>query len=136
VAGEPALGRVEVRGQRGQPQVQVAVVPGFVKYADLGRQGQHIGLPLAQHGVGAAARDALQQRARAAHAAGARRGNAHALAAAAGAEHEADGALHLLQPYRGVRGAAIGRARDEAVPLAADPFFHAALLRGCKNDSC
>jgi len=53
-------------------------------------------------------------------------GQAHGLGTAAGAKHQADAALHGFQAHGTGVVTAIGGAGDEAVPLNANPFFHAA----------
>ena len=96
VLAQPVVAGLQVGGQGGQPQVELAVALGLGKHSNVGGQRQHVAVPLAQHGVGAAASHALQQRALAADAGGACGGNACALCAAARAEHQANAALHAL----------------------------------------
>ena len=83
LAGEPIAAGLGLCGQCGQPQVQGTVLLGIAKHADGRGQREHIGLPLAQIGVGGAASNALQQAALVVYAGGVGWGQAHGLGTAA-----------------------------------------------------
>ena len=124
VAGHPVGAGHMHGGERGQPEVEVAVQGGVVEHRDHRRQGERFAVQARDGGAHAAAGDALQPAARATDARLSGRHHADARCAAGGAKQEAHRAFHCGQGNGVCRKRSIGRTGDEAVPAFADPLFH------------
>ena len=113
-------------GERGEPQVEVAVEAAFGQGVDLGRQAQRGDVHAAAGDALVGAGDALQQAAPGAVAVGGCGRDAQAGVAAERAEEHAGHLLDLLELDGGLGEVSAGGAGDQAVPEQAYGFFHGA----------
>ena len=111
-------------GERGQPQVEVAVQRFFGEGGDLRRQAQGFGIAPGEGGLLVAAGHALQPAAAGAVRFGGGGGDIEAGIATEGAEQDAGGLFDLGQLDGGLRVIAGGGLGDPVVPELADEFFH------------
>jgi hypothetical protein len=125
VADEPGLARRNVAGgERGQPEVEVAIERFLREGGDFRWQAQGFGIAPGMGDLFAAAGDALQPAAPRPVGFGGGSRHVEAGVAAEGAEQDAGGFLDLGQFDGGLRIMAAGRPGDPVVPELADELFH------------
>ena len=113
-----------LRGERGQPQVQVAIQRRVRKQVDAFGQPQRRLVAPRQRRLPPAAGDALQPAAPRPVLQRLRPGHAQRPVTAERPEQHGDRLLHPGQPHRGFGVPPAGRARDQPVPELTDLFFH------------